>query len=282
MSEGKRLKRRSWILLFGAAALLVAVGGTASGVVLSSSTGSSGSSSSTGSTASTASGHGPVTPGAPPKPVITSKPANLTQDTTVTFAYSDSLPPSRFQCSLDNSGYNACGGGLEPVDTGSVTYTGLFPGNHCFDVRAVLAVLASSPTEYCWQQNGKPFTMTWTAPSAFYPGTSQTANITIANPNPKAITIPKTGDPGGLTIGITTANRSTCPVADYGVTQGLLEAVTIPANTTETIGAAGVPAADWPVITMFDGTAGAGSHNDQDGCQGIGLTFTFGATASGI
>lgn len=284
MSAVKRWKRRGRLLLLGASALLLAGVGT-SGYLLNSagaSPGGSAGSGGNGSIATAGASGGPAKASAPPQPTITSEPANLTQDTTATFTYSDSLPPSTFQCSLDGSGYSACGGGLKPHDTGSVTYTGLLPGNHCFYVKAVLAVLSSTPASYCWQQNGKPFTISWTVPAAFYPGTSQAADVTIANPNPKAITIPKSADPGGLTISLATGDPTHCPASDFGVTQGLLVAVTIPANTTETIGAAGVPSADWPVVTMFDGTGGATSHNNQDGCQGVSVTLTFGATASGI
>jgi hypothetical protein len=32
---------------------------------------------------------------------------------------------------------------------------------------------------------------------------------------------------------------------------------------------------------MFDGVNGANSHTNQDGCEGVGITFTFTGTASG-
>lgn len=265
-------------LLFGAVALVIAGGGT-SGYLLTSAGGSAGGASTGSAAPATGASHGAAVP---PTPTITSEPPSQTLVTSASFSYSDSLPASSFECKLDSSSYVACGGGGKVPDTGSTRYAGpLLPGTHCFSVEAVLAVLTSSPATYCWQINGQPFAMSW-SPASFYPGQSQSANLTIANPDPKAITIPKTGDSGGLTITVTSNNPSACPSQDFGVSQGLLVPVTIPANTTETLAAAGVPSADWPIIIMYDGSGGAGTHTDQDGCKGVSLTITLSAIASGI
>ena len=221
---------------------------------------------------------------APPTPTITAEPSDPTLSSTATFAYSDSLPAAAFKCSLDGSAYADCGGRIvKPPNTGSITYTNLMPQRHCFQVEAVLAVLTSSPASYCWQQNGLPFTMSWTPPSTFYPATSHAANLVVTNPNPKAITIPKTGDTGGLTVVVSSNDPTHCPSSNFGLTQGLTVPAKVPAHTTgASLTSLGVPAADLPVVTMFDGIGGAGSHTNQDACQGVGLTFTFSAVASGI
>jgi hypothetical protein len=192
-------------------------------------------------------------------------------------AYKDSVPAVTFECAMDGSGYSACGHSLNLPATGQVTYTNLLPSQHCFSVEAVLAALVSNPARFCWQQNGVPFSITWIAPNHFYPGTTQSANLTIDNPNPKPITIAA----GGITIAISSDNVAACPSSNFGVTKGLTGTLTIPANTTETLSAAGVATADWPAVTMFDGVNGANSHTNQDGCEGVGITFTFTGTASG-
>jgi hypothetical protein len=243
----------------------------------------------TSSSATTSSSQSPVVKsdagnGPPPAPAITSGPGSgsprQTLNTTATFTYSDSRPGVTFECSLNGSGYSACGGPGSP-SRGSVTYSQLLPGSYAFSVEAAHGTQVSSPTNYAWQINGQPFTMSWTAPQLFYPGTSQAANVTISNPDPKAITIPKTGDPGGLAITVTSSNPANCPSGNFGVTRGLLVSVTIPANTSETFSQAGVPSADWPVIAMFDGSGGANSHSNQNGCQGVGITVSFSAMGSG-
>ena len=44
----------------------------------------------------------------PPKPVITSTPANPTNQTSASFGFSDTQPAVSFQCQLDGSGFSAC------------------------------------------------------------------------------------------------------------------------------------------------------------------------------
>jgi hypothetical protein len=65
---------------------------------------------------------------APPKPVITSTPANLTNQTSATFSFSDTEAGVSFLCQIDGSAFSAC--------SSPKTYSGLTEGKHSFSVRA--------------------------------------------------------------------------------------------------------------------------------------------------
>ena len=81
---------------------------------------------------------------APPKPVITSTPANPTNRTSASFSFSDTQAGVSFQCQLDNSVYHVC---LSPV-----SYPGpLSQGSHSFTVRAQDAAgNLSGPASFSW------------------------------------------------------------------------------------------------------------------------------------
>lgn len=216
--------------------------------------------------------------GIPPAPTITSEPSDPTTSTTATFKYSDAVILTSFRCSLDSSAYSQCGTVINLPSVGAITYNNVLPGSHCFSVEGVTALLlVSTPTTYCWQQNGVGFSISWSAPAKYYPGLSQSANLVIGNPNGKAITIAAKG----ITVTGISTTSSACSPSNFGMTRDLAASVTIPANTTESLSAAGLGSSDWPVITMFDGDQGAGSHTNQDGCVDVGLTFTFSGSASG-
>lgn len=230
--------------------------------------GASGSSSATAVAPATASGGTHVS--VLPKPQITSKPSNPTLTTSATFKYSDSIPAVTFECSLDSSKYAACGHSISPPSSGQITYTNLLPGQHCFSVEAALAVLTSAPAQYCWQQNGQPFTISWIAPQALYPGIGQSADLTISNPNGKAITIAA----GGITLQ-SVSSSSGCPASTFQMTRGLLTSVTIPAKTTRDLLSAGASATTVPVVSMVE------SNSNQNSCQRATVTFHFLGSATG-
>jgi hypothetical protein len=79
----------------------------------------------------------------PPQPVITSRPANPTNQTTASFSFSDTQADVSFLCQLDNSGFSAC--------TSPKSYSGLSQGTHTFAVKAQDAVSnQSSPATFLW------------------------------------------------------------------------------------------------------------------------------------
>jgi hypothetical protein len=87
---------------------------------------------------------------APPKPVITSTPANPTNQTSASFSFTDTEAGVRFQCQLDNSAYNVC--------SSPVFYPGpLSQGKHSFTVRAKDAAgNLSGPASFGWTVDTTP------------------------------------------------------------------------------------------------------------------------------
>ena len=78
-------------------------------------------------------------------PSITSGPANPTNQTSATFAYTHNKSVS-FQCSLDGSSFTACG----TTRPSTTSYAGLTPGSHVFQVRAVSGAQTSAASSYPW------------------------------------------------------------------------------------------------------------------------------------
>ncbi|PYV78309.1 MAG: hypothetical protein DMG96_08300, partial [Acidobacteria bacterium] len=84
---------------------------------------------------------------APPTPVITSTPANQTNQTSASFSFTDTAAGVSFLCQLDGSAFSAC--------SSPVTYPGpLTPGSHTFSVKAQdSAGNLSSATSFTWTIN---------------------------------------------------------------------------------------------------------------------------------
>jgi large repetitive protein len=80
---------------------------------------------------------------APPIPVISSTPANPTNQTGASFSFTDAEGGVNFQCQLDGSAFSTC--------SSPKTYSGLSQGNHTFSVRAQDAVGNQSGTvSFTW------------------------------------------------------------------------------------------------------------------------------------
>jgi hypothetical protein len=91
------------------------------------------------------------------EPTITSHPAELTNQTSASFAYSDSQAGVTFQCQLDGAGFTAC-------PSAGITYAGLEAGSHSFKVRAVSGAKTSTAAVYKWIVDTTPPTATLTFP----------------------------------------------------------------------------------------------------------------------
>jgi len=94
-----------------------------------------------------------IVPPAPPKPKITSQPADPTNQTSAAFAYTDARSVT-FLCSLDGGAYAGCGNGT----SGSTTYAGpLADGVHTFLVKAQQGgSAASSADSRTWTVDATP------------------------------------------------------------------------------------------------------------------------------
>jgi hypothetical protein len=91
------------------------------------------------------------------EPAIISHPAELTNQTSASFTYSDSQAGVTFQCQLDGAGYTAC-------PSAGITYTGLEAGSHSFKVRAVSGTKTSTATVFKWTIDTTAPTTTLTFP----------------------------------------------------------------------------------------------------------------------
>lgn len=109
-----------------------------------------------------------------------------------------------------------------------------------------------------------------------WPGTSQSVDLALTNPNSQAIAI------NGLSVSIqnVTAPRATaqlpCSAADFSVTQfSGSYPLHVPAHATMHLSDLGVAAAHGPQLRMLDRPV------NQDGCQGATVTLTYAGTATG-
>jgi len=115
------------------------------------------------------------------------------------------------------------------------------------------------------------FTVSGDLTTPLYPGVSLPLNLVITNNYSSPITVA----PGGITISISSSKPGCPAVGNYGVSQGLTQGVTIPANSTRSLGDLGIPMASWPEITMFN------TPENQDACKLAVLTLNYTGTATG-
>ena len=111
---------------------------------------------------------------APPTPTITSKPANPTNSTSASFAFSDSESGVSLLCQLDGGGFAAC--------ASPKSYTGLAQGSHTFQVKARDAAgNESAATSWTWSvDTTPPSTPTITfAPLAYPPAGWSSTSVTF-------------------------------------------------------------------------------------------------------
>jgi hypothetical protein len=118
--------------------------------------------------------------------------------------------------------------------------------------------------------NSANFTIAGDVTLKLFPGRSQPVNLSIANPNPTAITIAA----NAITVTVVTAQAG-CANSSFAVTHGPAVSVTVPGNSTRSLSALGIATANWPVITMID------THINQNACQGAPLTITYTGSATG-
>jgi hypothetical protein len=125
--------------------------------------------------------------------------------------------------------------------------------------------------------SSSPFTISGSV-AGLAPGVSVPLNLTLSNPNKKALAV--TGL--GVTIqGVTrtsdaTAHNLPCGPTDYAVTQyGGPYPLTVPAKGSASLAGLGVPSSAWPKVTMLDRPA------NQDGCKGASLTLAYSGSGEG-
>lgn len=204
----------------------------------------------------------PPPPAGPPAPTILSHPSSPTNDTSASFAFSDSASPVSYQCKLDRGSYTAC--------SSPTAYSNLGLGEHEFDVRAIdKAGHLSSAATFEWkitgQQAALPLTIEGNVPSPLAPGASPVAiPLRLHNPNHTPIFVTS------LTVALQTSGLpASCGAANFQLTQSnasSTKSVEVAANGSVTLPAAGVSA---PTIQMVE------THTNQSACEKATLWLSY-------
>lgn len=117
---------------------------------------------------------------------------------------------------------------------------------------------------------GHPFTVTGTV-GLLYPGLTRYIDLTFINPNNQTLTIPLSG----VSATIASNSPSTCASNNFAFMPAQQVSVTVAPNSTLTLSPnAAIPTSSWPAIKMLD-------NGNQNGCRGVGLTFSYTAGATG-
>ena len=185
-----------------------------------------------------------------PDTTITATPPNPSNSTSATFSFTGTDPGGgvvRFDCRLDDAEYfTAC--------TSPMTYSGLAPGSHTVQVRAIDAVGNSDPS---------PATYTWTI-SAPTDTTSTTVAPTTTTSTTSTTVAPTT----------TTSTTSTTVAPTTTTSTSTTVAPTTTTSTTSTTVAA--PAAPAVTVTQAPGQA------DPTSSAPVNFTAVFSAPVSGF
>jgi hypothetical protein len=202
----------------------------------------------------------------PAAPVLLSAPPNPTTVDTATFRFAAPKPGvKRFECRMGTKAYSACTSPAKTRPLGS--------GSHTFAVRALdSAGHAGAPRTYTWTVQAKvtSFHITGHVSTRLTPGSTAPVDLAISNPfsfpivvrgmkvTPKRGTVTADGKPNPGCDG--TAALTAKPYAGADVK--------VPSNTIVTLSELGIPAANWPQVTM---------SGDQKACVGARFEFSYSA-----
>jgi hypothetical protein len=125
----------------------------------------------------------------------------------------------------------------------------------------------------------RAFRISGDAPQTFVPGSKQSLDLTIINPDnaPLVLTSVSVTVQERTSIRNAAGPRAGCSgTANLVVVQGFRGVVTVPANTSESLSAAGATADQLPEVEMRD------LRMNQDGCKNVTFHFTYAGTAARI
>ncbi len=128
------------------------------------------------------------------------------------------------------------------------------------------------------QGNGapQPFAITGNVEGPLQLGVPQPIDLRITNPNTSPLVITDLT----ASVAAVSAPRATpslpCTLRDFSIQafSGTLP-LTVPASSTRSLAELGVPAAQWPQISIID------LPTNQDGCRAASLTLAYGGMATG-
>jgi hypothetical protein len=209
----------------------------------------------------------------PAAPSITTQPSDPTTKTSAKFGFKGAEKNLRFQCALGGSGFGTCPGG----DASGATYADLTPGRICFSVRAIdEAGNIGQPTTYCWTIEGTGrLLLGGTTAGPFSPGMTRPLDLTFTNDNNFAIQVTAvtiTVDDATIRNGV--ANPACVGSSNLIVSRGFTGPVTVPGNSTRSLSALAVPAAQWTLLHMPNLTV------NQNACKATTFTLHYSGSAT--
>jgi len=120
-----------------------------------------------------------------------------------------------------------------------------------------------------------PFAITGDFQGPLEPGASRAIDLQITNPNASPLVVTQlTASVRALSAPQATAALP-CTLSEFSVRQfsGHLP-LTVPASSTTSLAELGIPAAQWPQISLID------LPTDQNGCQAASLTLAYAGVAT--
>lgn len=198
----------------------------------------------------------------PATPVITQYPDDPTTANLAHFAFTDGSSNVTFQCQLDGGGYSSC--------KSPQTYNLLSSTSHTFYVRAVDPHgVASAAASYSWTiLANKTFGITGHLSQPLYPGAQpQPLDLTLQNAYNFALQVTS------ISVALASTNTAGCSTTNFVVSSQFTGTVVIPANTTESLTAAGATSGQLPELQMID------TGTNQDICRGASLALTYSGQA---
>ena len=209
----------------------------------------------------------------PPAPTITKGPDDPSDRSKAMFKLADTEAGVIFVCSLGDAvttpPFSPC--------SSPVQYKNLAPDEYCFRAKAQDAAgnLSSIATSCFANFEKKSFGISGTTSGSFAPGKSQVIDLSLANPNNRAVQITSVT----ITISPTTKKNGVTNPGCNGTTnlvvvKSLTGTVIVPANTTKTLSQLGIPQSQWPVLQMPN------LSTNQDACKSTTFSITYSGTAA--
>lgn len=109
--------------------------------------------------------------------------------------------------------------------------------------------------------------------SGLRPGAMQALDLSLTNPNGAPLSVTNLSVSARSVDAPRASQALPCTLADFALQQfSAPYPLIIPASSTRTLAALGIPSAKWPQVTMLD------RASDQDGCKGASLALSYSGT----
>ncbi len=131
---------------------------------------------------------------------------------------------------------------------------------------------ATSPADFSLL-NGMNFSISGNTSTPFYPGTTESVDLSISNPNPGSDEL--TVSSSSLSLVVTPdAAHASCQASWFTLNPGSWS-VSVQGGTTEPLSDLGVAMGNLPTVTMTD------VNSPQDACKGASLSLHWSANGNG-